>query len=64
MGKDAQVFLASAELAAIASILGRLPTTTEYFERMATVDALSADIYRYLQFDALPGYARAETGAA
>jgi len=57
MGKDARVYLGSAELAAVCAKLGKMPTPEEY---MATVgDKLtknSADIYRYLNFHEMPEY--------
>ncbi|MEQ1601484.1 MAG: bifunctional aconitate hydratase 2/2-methylisocitrate dehydratase [Methylophilaceae bacterium] len=58
MGKDANVYLGSAELAAVCARLGYLPTAEEY---LATVgDKLSknsAEIYRYLNFDQMAEYA-------
>ncbi len=51
LGKDANVFLASAELAAIASILGRLPTPAEYKERTVSLKGRSGEVYRYMNFD-------------
>jgi len=56
LGKGANVFLASAELAAVASTLGRLPTVEEYKATMAPVDTTAADTYRYLNFDQLPAF--------
>jgi aconitate hydratase 2/2-methylisocitrate dehydratase len=56
LGQGANVYLASAELAAVASILGRLPSTKEYMEYMSQVDSTSADTYRYLNFDQLPEF--------
>mmetsp|Transcript_26111 Transcript_26111/g.68540 ORF Transcript_26111/g.68540 Transcript_26111/m.68540 type:complete len:926 (+) Transcript_26111:36-2813(+) len=61
LGKGANVFLASAELAAIASIRGELPTPEEYLAEMATIKPTDADTFRYLNFDQLPEYvAKAE----
>jgi aconitate hydratase 2/2-methylisocitrate dehydratase len=57
MGRGADVFLASAELAAVAAIEGRLPTVEVYRERLSEIDALSGDIYRYLEFDKIPACA-------
>jgi aconitate hydratase 2/2-methylisocitrate dehydratase len=57
MGRGADVFLASAELAAVAAIEGRLPTVEAYLARLSEIDALSGDIYRYLEFDKLPAFA-------
>jgi aconitate hydratase 2/2-methylisocitrate dehydratase len=59
LGKNTNVYLASAELSAIASKLGRLPTVEEYRAEMGVVEAKSADIYRYLNFDKLPEYTAA-----
>merc|ERR1712205_38986 len=51
LGKGANVYLASAELAAVSSILGRLPTPDEYLEYQGKLSADRDDIYRYLNFD-------------
>lgn len=59
MGKDANVYLCSAELSAIASILGKLPTVAEYHEKIKELDLVSGEIYRYLNFDQLPEYGAA-----
>lgn len=56
MGKDANVYLCSAELSAISSILGRLPTVPEYHEKIKEIDTMAGDIYRYLNFDQLAEY--------
>ena len=53
------MFLASAELAAIASVLGKLPTMDEYMEYATKIDSMSADIYRYLNFDQMPDFVEA-----
>jgi aconitate hydratase 2/2-methylisocitrate dehydratase len=51
------VFLASAELAAIASKLGRLPTVAEYHADMGVINADGANVYRYMNFDRIEEYA-------
>ncbi|EKT64799.1 bifunctional aconitate hydratase 2/2-methylisocitrate dehydratase [Providencia burhodogranariea] len=56
LGTGANVFLASAELAAVASLLGRLPTPDEYLQFISKVDETAADTYRYLNFDQLEQY--------
>ena len=56
LGKGANVYLASAELAAVSAILGRLPTPAEYLEYAGKLDATASDTYRYLNFDELPQY--------
>ncbi|AUX95376.1 bifunctional aconitate hydratase 2/2-methylisocitrate dehydratase [Mixta gaviniae] len=56
LGTGANVYLASAELAAVASLLGRLPTPDEYQQFMSQVDKTAVDTYRYLNFDRLEQY--------
>lgn len=51
LGNDADVYLGSAELASVCSILGRIPTNEEYTEYMAKVNPMADEIYRYLNFD-------------
>jgi aconitate hydratase 2/2-methylisocitrate dehydratase len=59
IGNGAKVFLGSAELGAIAANLGRLPSAAEYFQAWgAKIEPKKAQVYRYLQFDELPGYKR------
>merc|ERR1712167_146095 len=48
LGNGSNVFLASAELAAVAAILGRLPAPEEYQEYAAKLDTTAADTFRYL----------------
>ncbi|WP_133408321.1 bifunctional aconitate hydratase 2/2-methylisocitrate dehydratase [Parashewanella tropica] len=56
LGTGANVYLASAELAAVAAILGRLPSPAEYQEYAKEIDATAADTYRYLNFDQIESY--------
>jgi aconitate hydratase 2/2-methylisocitrate dehydratase len=56
LGKGANVYLASAELAAVASILGKLPTQEEYMRFTANIDSMAPELYRYLNFDQLPSF--------
>jgi aconitate hydratase 2/2-methylisocitrate dehydratase len=56
LGQGADVYLASAELASVASILGKLPTVEEYMQYADTIDSMSKDIYRYLNFDQMKEY--------
>ena len=51
LGDGANVYLTSAELAAVGAILGRLPTPEEYLEYTRSLDAMSSEIYRYMNFD-------------
>ena len=63
LGQGANVFLSSAELAAIASILGRLPTAEEYLAYASKIDSMAPEIYQYLNFDQVPEFlAAAEKG--
>ena len=56
MGDGADVFLASAELSAIASILGKIPTVEEYHQFMNDINPFSENIYRYLNFNEIDTY--------
>ena len=56
LGQGANVFLASAELAAVSALLGKLPTADEYQAYMNEVDKSADDTYRYLNFDRLNQY--------
>lgn len=62
LGTGANVYLASAELAAVAALLGRLPTAEEYLGYMAEVDKSAQDTYRYLNFDRLSEYTKKADG--
>ena len=62
LGKNTNVFLASAELAAIASKLGRLPTVAEYQAEMGIIDKDAASVYRYMSFDQIEEYAETAEG--
>ncbi len=56
LGQGANVYLASAELAAVAAVLGKLPTVDEYQVYANKIDSMSSDIYRYMSFDHLHEY--------
>jgi aconitate hydratase 2/2-methylisocitrate dehydratase len=56
LGQGANVYLASAELAAIASIMGKLPTKAEYQEMYATLLKKKDSTYKYLNFDQYDDY--------
>ncbi|QXL85041.1 bifunctional aconitate hydratase 2/2-methylisocitrate dehydratase [Comamonas sp. NLF-1-9] len=56
LGRDTNVFLGSAELTAIASRMGKLPTPEEYLEAIKVVDADKANIYRYMNFNEIEEY--------
>lgn len=59
LGAGANVFLASSELAAVASALGRIPTMEEYMKYMDDVKTMSDNIYRYLNFNEIKSYMEA-----
>ena len=59
LGDGADVFLASAELASVASILGKLPTVDEYMEYAAQIDSMASDVYRYMNFNEIESYQKA-----
>jgi aconitate hydratase 2/2-methylisocitrate dehydratase len=56
MGKDARVYLGSAELAAVCAKLGHMPTHAEYMDTVGNKLQNTAEIYQYLNFDRLPDY--------
>jgi len=56
LGNGADVYLSSAELAAVVASMGRLPTVAEYQEKVAGIEPMSADIYRYLNFNEMDEY--------
>jgi len=64
LGKNTFVYLGSAELAAICSRLGRIPTKAEYMESVGVLDASSAQIYQYLNFDKIEDYQTAADNVA
>jgi len=64
LGDGANVFLASAELSAIASILGKLPTVEEYHKYMEDINPLSDDIYKYLNFNEIDTYVESADSAS
>jgi aconitate hydratase 2/2-methylisocitrate dehydratase len=56
LGKGAQVYLGSAELAAVCSLLGKIPTKEEYLELTKKIQGKEDDIYKYLNFNLIPDY--------
>lgn len=63
LGDGANVYLSSAELASVAATLGKLPTVTEYMQYAYTINAMSSEIYRYLNFDQMNNYVKAAENA-
>jgi len=63
LGEGANVYLASAELAAVAAVMGKLPTPDEYLSYANKLDSMSSEIYRYLNFNEIENYQKsAEEG--
>ncbi len=56
LGQGANVYLASAELASVAAVMGKLPTVAEYMEYAQQINSMSGDIYRYMNFDRMQDY--------
>ncbi|WP_046158116.1 bifunctional aconitate hydratase 2/2-methylisocitrate dehydratase [Chromobacterium vaccinii] len=56
LGKNSNVFLGSAELAAICSKLGKIPTVEEYQANIGIINEKSAEVYQYLNFDQIAEY--------
>jgi aconitate hydratase 2/2-methylisocitrate dehydratase len=64
LGDGANVYLTSAELAAVGAIMGRIPTPEEYLEYANKLNTMSSEIYRYMNFDQIAEFqSRAEDGA-
>ncbi len=64
LGDGANVYLSSAEIAAVVSILGKIPTYEEYMQFADKIDPMADDIYRYLNFDKVDDYQEAASRAA
>ena len=56
LGNNANVYLGSAELAAVCSILGKIPTAEEYMAYVSQINETAEDTYRYLNFDQIKSY--------
>ena len=57
MGKGAQVYLGSAELAAVCALLGKIPTVEEYMAIVQEkITPFEGDLYRYLNFDQIENF--------
>jgi aconitate hydratase 2/2-methylisocitrate dehydratase len=63
LGDGANVFLASAELSAICSVLGKIPTIEQYHQYMNDINPLSDQIYRYLNFNEIDTYVESANNA-
>lgn len=63
LGDGANVYLTSAELAAVGAIVGHLPTVEEYMEYASKIESMSGDVFRYLNFDRMDEFKKAEEDA-
>lgn len=63
LGDGANVFLASAEIAAVSSILGHIPSMDEYMQYAKVLDPMAADVYRYLNFDEIESFQKSAAQA-
>ncbi|HIF51462.1 MAG TPA: bifunctional aconitate hydratase 2/2-methylisocitrate dehydratase [Thiotrichaceae bacterium] len=63
LGDGADVYLGSAEIAAVSSILGRIPTMEEYMEFAKDLDPMAEDVYRYLSFDQIASFQKSASQA-
>jgi aconitate hydratase 2/2-methylisocitrate dehydratase len=64
LGKNTYVYLASSEVAAISSKLGRIPTTEEYQSSMTEINKDGSQIYKYMNFDKIDEYSEVAKGVA
>jgi aconitate hydratase 2/2-methylisocitrate dehydratase len=51
LGIDTQVYLGSAELAAVCALMGKIPTTSEYMAQVQALNSKAGEVYRYMNFD-------------
>ncbi|WP_100643835.1 bifunctional aconitate hydratase 2/2-methylisocitrate dehydratase [Alteromonas facilis] len=63
LGDGANVYLCSAELAAVGAIVGRVPTTEEYMQYASKIDSMSSEVFKYLNFDQMDVFKKAEEAA-
>ena len=62
LGKNTNVYLGSAELAAICSKLGRIPTKEEYMADIGVINKQADDVYRYMNFDQIEDFKEVADG--
>ena len=63
LGDGANVYLTSAELAAVGAIVGKIPTADEYMAYASKIESMHADVFRYLNFDRMDEFTKAEEAA-
>ena len=62
LGHDTNVYLSSAELAAVAALLGKIPTFEEYMAAVGSLKGKADEIYRYMNFDQIPEFVEIAEG--
>lgn len=63
LGDGADVYLCSAEIAAVGAILGKIPSREEYMDYANKIDSMSSEVFRYLNFDRMESFKKAEEEA-
>jgi aconitate hydratase 2/2-methylisocitrate dehydratase len=63
LGDGANVYLCSAEMAAVGAIVGKIPTLEEYMEYAGKIESMSGEVFRYLNFDRMDSFKKAEDEA-
>lgn len=63
LGDGADVYLCSAEIAAVGAILGKIPSKEEYMNYADKIDSMSSEVFRYLNFDQIESFSKAEEAA-
>jgi aconitate hydratase 2/2-methylisocitrate dehydratase len=63
LGDGADVYLCSAEMASVGAILGKIPSKEEYMDYANKIDSMSSEVFRYLNFDRMDSFKKAEDEA-
>jgi aconitate hydratase 2/2-methylisocitrate dehydratase len=63
LGDGANVYLCSAELASVGAIIGKIPNMDEYMQYASKIESMSGDVFRYLNFDRMDVFKKAEEEA-
>ena len=63
LGDGANVYLTSAELASVGAIVGKIPTAQEYMQYAGKIESMHCDVFRYLNFDRMDVFTKAEEQA-
>ena len=62
LGKNTNVFLGSAELTAVCSKLGKIPSAAEYLDAVSIISKDASSVYKYMNFDQIEEYAEVAKG--